>query len=630
MRNLISGIFLRVGSDETVAYPGFQERRCWAGDEGDDEEISSYTCSPIHCGEQMKKTYLLILMLLCTPFVTHASGGTCPSGANYINPANGGVLGPLVPLSTFGVTNCYYIAANGADSNAGTSEASPWLHAPGMPNCTSLCASTTPVPGEGFIVRGGDTWHYFTGSPQVGTTGNPSYYGWDFRWSGTPSNYIYIGVDPGWYSGSAWARPILTDDNPVVAGGIVSSCAYPMPNFADVQLYSVSYVAFDNFEFTGMCWNDVPGNTNVHTYLGHFGTNSDTVSFQVISNNYFHGWTHVAYNCNNGAGPVCGGADAIRGDTHPEEGTQIIFNVVDGADSDDMTMNAIDSDAYIAAYNVIRHVGGENIIDNCHSIHDNLFEYINNTDDGLAHSDMWFCNGEYNSNNYFYNNLVRYIATEKGKGAELLSCIFWFSPNAGFTDYVFNNVGHDVNCGGNCNNFHSTASDSFMEIFNNTWESMNNAPIWANGVTTDHVIITASNNHWITNAGTNCAAVFAHTSETNGGNGACNGDIFQTISAANAQGYTSANDYAPAAGSTATVGKGTNETGLAGQFGSAFLQSTTGSCTYSSANHSVSCPAVTVGNRLSTGAWDVGAYISGNANADQPPAPTNLKATVNN
>ncbi len=44
--------------------------------------------------------------------------------------------------SAFATT--YYIAANGSDSNNGTSKTTPWLHAPGMPSCTGTCASTTP------------------------------------------------------------------------------------------------------------------------------------------------------------------------------------------------------------------------------------------------------------------------------------------------------------------------------------------------------------------------------------------------------------------------------------------------------------------------------------------------------
>jgi hypothetical protein len=366
----------------------------------------------------MKKISLIALLLLCAPFVAHAAGGACPSGANYINPANNGVAGPLVSLSSFGVTSCFYIGANGSDANAGTSEAAPWQHAPGMPGCVNGSAChITPTPGEGFIFRGGDTWHAQNKAPSNGVyIGTPSGTNqWDWVWTGTAGNYIYIGVDPGWSASAPWTRPVITNDNPVVAGGIVSNCINPMGNRADVVLDGVQYVQFDNFEFTGMCWNDVPNNGgNVHDYLVHFGNGPSYLSsFRIISNLYIHGWTHVPFNCNGGSGPVCSNPVAgIMGDTHLEAGTQIIFNVCDGSDSDDLAMNCIFADGYTTAYNVIRHMGGTNILNNCHSIHDNLFEYVNNDADGATHSDMWFCVGEAPSDNFFYNNLVRFIGTE--------------------------------------------------------------------------------------------------------------------------------------------------------------------------------------------------------------------------
>src|SRR4029077_14620960 len=77
-----------------------------------------------------------------------------PSSGNWTNGAYqfaGGAPPPPRPT--------YYIAANGSDSNNGTSKTTPWLHAPGMANCTGTCASTTPQPGDSFIFRGGDIWH---------------------------------------------------------------------------------------------------------------------------------------------------------------------------------------------------------------------------------------------------------------------------------------------------------------------------------------------------------------------------------------------------------------------------------------------------------------------------------------
>src|SRR5208337_2423696 len=158
-----------------------------------------------------------LLLLLIAPSAW-AAGGACPTGASYLNPAN--PTGSLVTLSSLGVTNCYFIAANGSDSNAGTTEAAPWLHAPEMPNCSSNCAAvdtshTTNIAGTGFIFRGGDTWHFGNSgaSPYTGGT-------WNIWWSGNTScayetgegNCFYIGVDQAWYTGSSWARPVLNMD----------------------------------------------------------------------------------------------------------------------------------------------------------------------------------------------------------------------------------------------------------------------------------------------------------------------------------------------------------------------------------------------------------------------------------
>src|SRR5580700_6076159 len=100
-------------------------------------------------GVRRGKIFLFALILLFAPLAARAAGGgACPSDAQYINPAN--PTGSLVTLASLGVTNCFYIAANGSDSNPGTSEESPWQHAPGMPNCASGSAChITPKAGEG-------------------------------------------------------------------------------------------------------------------------------------------------------------------------------------------------------------------------------------------------------------------------------------------------------------------------------------------------------------------------------------------------------------------------------------------------------------------------------------------------
>src|SRR6185437_5296880 len=163
-------------------------------------------------------------------------------------------------------TRTFYIAANGSDSNNGTSKTTPWLHAPGMPNCTATCATITPQAGDNFIFRGGDTWHFGNSSavPYTGVmaSGNGSgcdagnSCGWSIGgpsnpWSGTPTSPIYFGVDQTWFNaatcGAGWCRPIMNGDNPTSASA-VASCAHDDRSFSFVQSWtgSSNYV-IDNF-----------------------------------------------------------------------------------------------------------------------------------------------------------------------------------------------------------------------------------------------------------------------------------------------------------------------------------------------------------------------------------------------
>ena len=84
---------------------------------------------------------------------------------------------------------CFYVDyASGSDSNSGTSEASPWQHAPGMQGCSSRCAATTPQADDYYILKGGVTW------PNSALP-------WVFHWSGSASHGIFLGVDPSWLRG---------------------------------------------------------------------------------------------------------------------------------------------------------------------------------------------------------------------------------------------------------------------------------------------------------------------------------------------------------------------------------------------------------------------------------------------
>lgn len=125
-----------------------------------------------------------------------------------------------------GITTCYYADyVNGADTNSGTSETSPWKHIPGMTgsgdSCSGHCAAVTPSAAMGFILRGGTVWPY-TVFPFVWT--------WSGKSSGTSpgctgSGCIYIGIDTTWNLGQVNSVIPLKDYGGCTSGGVSVSIA---------------------------------------------------------------------------------------------------------------------------------------------------------------------------------------------------------------------------------------------------------------------------------------------------------------------------------------------------------------------------------------------------------------------
>jgi hypothetical protein len=562
---------------------------------------------------------LSLIILLVALRSAQAAGGACPTGANYLNPAN--PAGPKVTLTSLGVTSCYYISAstNSSDNNDGISELTPWQHAPGMPNCKSgtTCGNTTPQPGNGFIFRGGDMWH--TGNPNaIPSTGGT----WSWSWSGTSNNHIYIGVDPTWYSGSAWARPIINGDNPLnsVSGGNagVASCAYGGGGASLVSLSPARYEHFDNFELLGMCWG-TGGGSFIYTngVSATYTQGSPNPNPRWIENNYIHGWSHVKFtgstgvSASNGGGITGSSGEPVNGSYY---GSIIQFNVIDGSDSDSYSLSwsGGQGDTWIVQYNVVRYNGGDNSPLSTHLFHDNLFEYGYNADDGQSHTDWPLQNYGSEPNggtfpgdgtpNLFYNNIVRHIPLA-------VSSVLWQFPQGSLPDYDFNNIFEDYEgaAGSNYNDF-CQGSCGAMVVFNNTEEGAG-APsnpggcIYCNAA--GDGTITAVNNHWITNDNS-AFTTMANVTES--------AAIYQTLSATNAQGYALANNFAPTASSNATVtASGSNETNgycaaITDTLGhAACLQGIT-SVSYNSTNHTVIYPANTPVARPTSGPWNAGAY----------------------
>jgi hypothetical protein len=517
-----------------------------------------------------KLLYLPILLLFAS--AAHAAGGTCPSGANYLSSSMDALKLPLVTLASLGVTNCYFIAASGSDSNTGTDEGHPWAHSPGMSTCTENCAALTPAAGMGFIFKGGDTW-------------NGSNLGIYWQWGGTASNPIYIGVDPTWYSGSSWSRPIWTCGGVACSGGSASYFfSAPQP-----------YILVDNIELTGL----FESSSVSPAFFAGCGAN------QTYENLYAHGWSHyVGITNTNARGFSC----------FSPTGWVLRYTVWDGSDTSKDMMVITQGTAPVAYGNYFKYV--QTALDGCgDNWHDNLFEYMApSVSSGGAHQDALYQYGPCSQSTVFmYNNVVRHT-TWAGSGGAVK---FWMSGNNAntATGYAFNNVIYDnavgniVDTGG-----HFRVNYGTWYFFNNTVQCGTDSNMGACivGMNTGATLnMYLSNNHWI-QSGTS-----SPLSCTNNPGGSCSqtNDLMQTLSRAKAQGYTSKSAYAfqPTSASGSTVGTGVTVSSLCtavsaidANAGTACGNATGYACSYNSSNHTVTCPALTPVSR--GGTWDKGAY----------------------
>jgi hypothetical protein len=537
----------------------------------------------------------------------------------------------------------YYIAANGSDSNNGTSKTTPWLHAPGMPNCTAICASNNPGPGNSYIFRGGDTWHFGNSgaSPYVGSGG----WSWSSSWNGSSGNPIYIGVDLTWYSGASFARPVMSGDNPL-STGFVASCAYDQSTAIALSLTRNSYITIDNFEWPGRCWSSASSNSAaIYSYQ---------TCHVIISNNYFHGWTAVSGSEDN---------QMILGDDSGSCGAatfnQISGNVFDGSDSSAGAANsaacsrgfepgmpcqsgmAIYSEGYDIHANVFRYLSNMAVTVNTSTFHDNLAEYLYSSyaPSGIApHSNV--LNEVTNiagASTYFYNNIVRHTYVTED---------IYLTVGSGGAAYVFNNVFFDnlrYDSGGdtaptNCIHLQAQAGSGSQSLYfyNNTMDNDVGDPTGGGcqlqfmeaGAPTYAWNGTAyfQNNHLI-GYGTLPGLYTCHSGATctfkDNGN-----EVLQTETVANSQGYTESNNYTPTLASNATVGAGATLSSLCATFSpdSELCGGTSDGASEQSGDGGLIAadPAIPMVPRQS--AWDAGAYEFGAGGL--PNAPTGLSAVV--
>ncbi len=574
----------------------------------------------------MKNVCAVLFIFACLQLPAFAAGGACPTGTNYWNAAGTA----QVTLASLGVTSCYFISAAGADTNAGTSEAAPLLHAPGMPNCANTCAGITPAGGVGFIVRGGDTYHF-------GNSGLSPYTGgsWDWAWSGSNGSPIYVGTDPTWFTGGSYANPVMNGDN-ALNTAFVGSCTFDQSTFIFLKLDHVSYVITDNLEFTGKCWS------STSTFTAYIYSNAAANSNLTLERLYCHGWTAVVTSLD---GNYC-----YLGSVNAQNSNNIIDRmVVDGSDSSQGAANsascsaavvpsspcqsgeAFYQEAAIVRFSVFRYVSNEAVTTNTTSYHDNLTEYLYNTYNqvsGFPHCNV--LNNETNipsSNLSFYNNIIRHIY-----------CTEAVYLAVGSNAYIFNNVFWDMlwnyNSGSSPNNclILGTVSNAVTVtayLVNNTFDS--SGPVGGSGAQLCKVQFSPNNsplqswngtaiyqnNHLIAYGGTTLSLTYFINSNGAGGCAATctitdNGhEVYQTEAVANGQGYVTTNNYAPTSAGNATVGAGGSNTGVCSTFSSdsALCSGTSGAVLEQAGNGGqiASYPAITIKARSSS-LWDSGAY----------------------
>jgi hypothetical protein len=555
------------------------------------------------------------LGLMFTGFATAATtaGGTCAAFAGGSCPSN-------IPQ---GVTSFYFIDyVNGSDSNNGASETTPWQHVPGMANATSNAASHTPGPGEGWIFKGG-------------VTVDSHAYPMNVPWGGTSGASDYLGVDPGWYTGSSWARPIFNGGG---SGGYNTANQSLMTDMA----HHASYVIVDNIEFTGIYFGSACSNSGPYTCgaLSQYGYNGSDVSWE-IKNVYVHGWSHCSFTgaCSDPGNE----ASLLWAKQQQSSATSVHDSVIDGTDSSQDCCNAIAS--WNEYNNYIAYVDNAEFGEVLY-FHDNVITNMVPPSNGV-HGNCIHLFGSLNITEYIYNNYVTCLNT--GTPDEMFLVEEDYA-----TVYAFNNVmvkdGHGTGFELGQNN----GGGGTYIIFQNTTEcgadpTANSSCITGKNGTP---IVTGAGNFWITsNSNQNTVDKESGSSwsitlpipllsitcsgavESNTGGK----QICAPIGSGDGTGNLNIGELYPFAPMDATAAGAVGTTAGNGAFctaiaalnstaGSACWSDTTLGVAYNTSNHTVSFPARSPVAHSQIGAWENGAY---EANGGAPAAPTGVSAVVN-
>src|ERR1700677_2956458 len=509
----------------------------------------------------------------------------------------------------------------------------------------SGCASAWNRP---IFSPGGVHYSNQTGDPRMVLIGNVSYAtldniemtGYLADGSAQPITSDFVdfgsGSNPGlivencYFHG--WVSPYFS-----VGTGNISSGATTITNYVPYS-YSLSptsawgtsgLVSLQNINSSGSV---IPEGDNTPLLTGVSGTNPYTLTFSNTAGAASAPCTGCVFQVGADYMNITGGVEGTC------SGCEMLNNVIDGSDVTAVQLNpyadcgASESNnqfcvaSGIAGWrlpniwrgNVIQYVSSA-FVGECSEWSNNLIQNIRLSTNPTDHTNGIECLDETPSNNVYYNNVQRNTNNPNAStpgGNWSIGLLDEFTPQSGHTSYVFNNVAYNTlqnvpfgiypsgsGCCGTLTEFNNTVDGGPTWTAQN-YDITNTCP----GGFTACVL---ENNHLVSNISSSvlssCGSNCTHTT-----------NLLQSFSTASGQGYTSSETYAysPANRSGSTVGAGTNVySGLCSTiagFNSAArtaCQNATGyACSYTTSNHTVSCPTLTPSSRPSSGAWDIGAY----------------------
>jgi hypothetical protein len=574
-----------------------------------------------------------LMVTLFSSSKAFGAGGGCSAFAGNSCPAN-------IPS---GVTSFYFIDyASGSDSNPGTSEASPWQHLPTCANATGSAAAHTPGSGEGWILKGGVT---------IGSQCFPASLPWGGA-SGTPD---YLGYDPGWYTGSSWARPIIN------GGGSSGYDATTRGLLTDVN-HRASYLIIDNLEFTGLYWSGTcPADSTIacaYVAMNDYFSQGQETHWE-FKNIYAHNITHC------GSYPACndpGNGNALfwMPNTNSEGGNgtssmhDSVFDNTDGAQDCCQPVHVSNVyNNYVSGFTNF-------IFNETNTVHDNYVANFATTfvpQPTEPHGNCIHLFGVSNTNELVWNN---YVQCDNPNAEALLL------EEDSATVYAFNNVWSEISQpnGLSMSSFSGAGAGGTYKLFNNTIAAGMNSP---GGYSYEamkfffHPKITVAGNFAITNNNSEQTVFYSNGSTAFTGtynytpsafSKSCPGgqsnpqtnwngnQICAPVGSGNGTGNLNMGETYPFAPmdstAAATVGSAANSSSLCSEIsainaaaGTACMSDTTLGVSYNQANHTVSWPGRQPVARSSSGQWTNGAYQSGNSTSQTPNPPTGLAATVN-